>query len=378
MLWILFFVGMSLAALAAVVFLVVEIHRLCLLLPLRQKNKMTAWAVSVAAVLVVFMGLWLWSGGVNALLIFVHLTLFWLFAKFLCFLLQKIRKKSFRYPISAGIALLLTVGYLSIGYVQAVHVWQTDYRIKTEKCVGDLKVAMLADSHLGTTFHADGFAAYLEEIQAKEPDLVVIVGDFVDESTTKEDMLASCRALGNLHTPYGVYFVFGNHDKGLYANGARGYTGEDLVAELQKNGVTVLQDETVEIDGQFYLVGRQDVSEETRAENGRADMEHLCKDLDAEKFMLVLDHQPHDYEAQARAGVDLVLSGHTHGGQLIPMVQFMRWFHVGGNDSVYGRTRRQNTDFIVTSGISDWAIYFKTGCRSEYVMLTIQGNPVKA
>lgn len=369
--------GMGLAALAAVGFLIVEIHRLFSLLPVWQKNRRAAWIISVAVMAVVGLGLWLWSGGVNALLILVHLTLFWLFAKFLFFWLQKIRKKSFWCPVSAGIAILLTIGYLSVGYVQAVYVWQTDYVIETEKCVGNLKVAMLADSHLGTTFHADGFSAYLGKIQEEEPDLVVIVGDFVDESTTKEDMIASCRALGNLHTPYGVYFVFGNHDKGLYANGARGYTGEDLVAELQKNGVTVLQDETVEIDGRFYLVGRQDVSEETRSVNGRADMEHLCKDLDAEKFTLVLDHQPRDYESQAKAGVDLVLSGHTHGGQLIPMVQFMKWFHVGGNDSIYGRTRRQNTDFIVTSGISDWAIYFKTGCRSEYVMLTIQGNPVK-
>ena len=77
-------------------------------------------------------------------------------------------------------------------------------------------------------------------------------------------MVAASRALGQLHAPYGVYYVFGNHDKGRYANGQRGYDGDDLMAELQKNGVTVLQDQSVLIDHRFYLVGRQDASEEKR------------------------------------------------------------------------------------------------------------------
>ena len=91
-------------------------------------------------------------------------------------------------------------------------------------------------------------------------------------------------------------------------------------------------------------------------------MEELTADLDPDKFSIVLDHQPQDYEAQAKAGVDLVLSGHTHGGQLFP------------DDRVYGYEKRGSTNFIVTSGISDWAIKFKTGCRSEYLMLEIDGK----
>ena len=70
----------------------------------------------------------------------------------------------------------------------------------------------------------------------------------------------------------------------------------------------------------------------------------------------------------------LVLSGHSHGGQRIPLVQLIRWFHLHGDDAVYGQERRGDTDFLVTSGISDWAILFKTGCRSEYVIIEIQGT----
>lgn len=77
--------------------------------------------------------------------------------------------------------------------------------------------------------------------------------------------------------------------------------------------------------------------------------------------------------AQAGSGADLVLSGHTHGGQMIPLVQLIRWFHIV-DDNVYGYERRENTDFIVTSGISDWALQFKTGCWSEYVIIDISGS----
>lgn len=63
---------------------------------------------------------------------------------------------------------------------------------------------------------------------------------------------------------------------------------------------------------------------------------------------------------------------------MIPLVQLMKLFHLGGNDAVYGLERRKNTDFIVTSGISDWALKFKTGCFSEYVIIEITGNDAAA
>lgn len=76
---------------------------------------------------------------------------------------------------------------------------------------------------------------------------------------------------------------------------------------MEKNGVTVLQDENVLIDNRFYIIGRQDRSEEMEAGrgNGRASMAELTNDLDPEKFSIVIDHQPADYAAQAEAGVVL-------------------------------------------------------------------------
>lgn len=94
----------------------------------------------------------------------------------------------------------------------------------------------------------------------------------------------------------------------------RGYSGDDLIKELEKNHVTVLQDENVLIDDRFYIIG----------------------------------------------------------GQLFPFNNMGEW--TGENAKTYGLAKKDQTNFIVTSGISDWAIKFKTGCRSEYVVIDIKGK----
>ena len=243
--------------------------------------------------------------------------------------------------------------------------------MKTDKNVGNLRIVQFADSHVGNTFDGEEFLDHVKAMQEENPDLVVVTGDYVDDDTSKEDMAAACRALGTLRTTYGVYYVFGNHDKGYYGPEYRGYDGGDLIAELEKNNVTVLEDETVLIGQQFYLIGRQDRSEEQRG-NRRASMQEMMKDLDADKYSIVLDHQPYDYDAQSAAGVDLVLSGHTHGGHFFPINSMGEW--LGIDAKTYGLEQREDTNFIVTSGISEWAIQFRTGCKSEYVVVDIQGN----
>lgn len=370
---LLILIGLVLAGFAALFYLVSRVHRFRFSLALARGRHGWSWVISALAVLLPFAAIWLAWGYMNAIICLLHLALFWLLSDALFALLKRLHGKPWRRYYAGLTALLLTVTYLSAGWVQAHHVWQTNYIIHTDKPVGTLRVALIADSHMGTTFHADGFARELDRIAAQKPDLLVIAGDFVDEDTEKEDMLAACRALGQLDMP--VYYVFGNHDKGLYdSKCTRGFTGDDLAAELTANGVHVLEDEIVPIGDAFWLIGRQDASEELGLGGGRASMAELTRGLDTARYSIVLDHQPHDYDAEAASGVDLVLSGHTHGGQLIPLVQLIRWFHLHGDDAVYGQERRGDTDFLITSGISDWAILFKTGCRSEYVIIEIQGT----
>lgn len=340
--------------------------------PYAKLDKPLRIFISAYILLAVIAVLCLALGYINAILIVIHSVIFMLLSDLLFFVVRKIRGKRFGINFAAILALATTAIYLSVGYALANNVWIENYELHTDKAVGSLRVVMFADSHVGTTFDGKEFAEYVKQMQDCDPDVVVIAGDYVDDDTSREDMIEACRALGTLKTTYGVYYAFGNHDKGYYEDSARGYSGAELIAELRKNNVTVLQDEAVLIDERFYIIGRQEAEEKRRGTGARAEISDIVKDIDRSKYSIVINHQPTDYDNEAEAGVDLVLSGHTHGGQMFPIGLISDMF--GMNDRVYGHEKRNGTDFIVTSGISDWAFKFKTGCRSEFVVVDIKGE----
>lgn len=378
MMWILIGLSMLIALLVFAFYVISRFAKFAFLNKIAGENNKKRNIIA-AIIVIILVGIsYAVFDFVNTSVILIHLGVFWICADLIALAIRKIRKtdvikeKNSRQNIYyIGIfTILFTTVYLSIAWYLAHHVWEKDYTVETDKNVGNLRIVHFADSHLGTTFHGEGFAKHIEEIQKVNPDIVLITGDYVDDESTKEDMLACSRALSTLDTKYGVYFCFGNHDKGYYANEKRGYDGTDLMEELQKNGVKVLQDEAILIDDRFYVIGRQDRSEINRGVR-RAEMTELVDGLDKDKFMVVMDHQPDDYENQTKSQVDLVLSGHTHGGQLFPITHVGEW--IGENDRTYGYEKRDNTNFIVTSGISDWAVKFKTGCKSEFVVIDVKG-----
>lgn len=368
--WAILMIVLFFSAFAGIIYLINRIGKFGFLNKITKGKKWLRILISAVLVCGITVILWVAWGSMNAIVCIMHLIIFWLISDGFFALIKKRRKRSLKRYYAGAVALVFTIGYLGSGWYLAHHVWETDYQIQTDKEVGSLRVAVFADSHVGTTFHGEGFAEHMKTIEEQHPDVVLIVGDFVDDDTTKEDMIACCKALGELDTTYGVYYAFGNHDKGYYPPEYRGYDGNDLIVELEKNQVHVLQDEVELIADKFYIIGRQDKSEEYAEK--RATMEELTANLDPDKFSIVLDHQPQDYAAQQNVNVDLVLSGHTHGGQLFPLMTIENLTKMTPDDRVYGYEQRENTNFIVTSGISDWAIKFKTGCKSEYLMIDIE------
>ena len=300
---------------------------------------------------------------INAMICLLYLALIWGATDLVFGLLHKVFHISVAYPYIGLTAVLFAVTALSIGWYLNHHVVATYYQLTTQKEVAPFRVVMFADSHIGTTFDAAGFEKNMQMIQAQKPDAVFVVGDYVDDNTSREDMIKSTQALGRLNTK--VYFVMGNHDKGYFRR--RTFTKQELIDELQKAGVTVLQDEVILADRGFYIIGRQDASVRQERIGQRLSMAELTAPLDNTKYKIVLDHQPTDYAHQGVA--DLVLSGHTHGGQLFPFNQVGKW--IGANDLVYGHLHQGNTDFIVTSGLSSWGIRFKTGTKSEFVVIDV-------
>ena len=303
----------------------------------------------------------------------LHLILFWAILEGIVQIVEFFmnRKKEKDAPsrkapfwLTGALALGITVVYMLYSYYMAIHVYKTEYTIKTDKDVAPLRIALIADSHIGTCFDGHGFAKHIKTIEEQHPDVLVISGDFVDDDTDKRDMVLACRALGEMQTTYGVFYVPGNHDAGY--GDSRDFTYDDLLSELRQNGVKVLEDDAELVAGKYFIIGRNDRSME------RLPIDRLMMFIDDPYYTIVLDHQPNDYDAEAAAGCDLVLSGHTHGGQMIPIRPIGEL--IGANDATYGLSTRGNTTFIVTSGIADWAVPYKTGTISEYCIIDIEPN----
>ena len=361
--WVLFMLAMSAAALAALAWLVACFHRFTPFRRLGERHRLLSWLLAALPVAAVGLG-FARINAATAVIVLLHLALGWL----LCGLAARLASRRLRRDVgrdAVGIAAIaLTTVYLGIGWYMAHHVFETDYALTTSKDLGQerLRIVAIADLHLGITLGGTDFAAQMDRVSALRPDAVVIVGDFVDDDTDAGDMREACAALGRLDAPLGVYFVFGNHDEGYFDH--RNFTAVQLRDALGQSDVVILEDESALVDGRFYIVGRKD-----RTMPGRMPADALTAGLDASKYMILLDHQPNDYAGEAATPADLVLSGHTHGGHIFPAG--LIGLALGANDRVYGTEVRDGTTFIVTSGISGWAIPFKTGTFSEIVVIDI-------
>ena len=312
---------------------------------------------------------------INTVVICLHLAFFFFIVNLILWITKKFKPELKIFQSKkywTGLVIIaVTVLYFGWGYYQAHHVVQTKYKIYTDKPADIFTVALIADSHAGTTFDGKQFEQYLAQIARQEPDILVIAGDFIDGSTDRKTMLEYCNALKTINPRQGKFFVQGNHDLGIYPSDRREYTAQEFYDALTQAGMQILEDERVFINDYVCLIGRLDKSVASIGTKGRKTTDEFTKDLNPHVFTIVADHEPNDYADEA-GKCDLVLSGHTHGGQ-------MHLVHLFGlltraNDFWNGITNISGTDFIVTSGISDWAIQFKTGCKAEYVIVKIMSE----
>ena len=355
------FIAVIAALIMGGVYLVIRTHDIVLhkFTPKTTKGKILSWILAVIPVglLVLWSVIRPYYGGIFLL----HLIIFMLITDGVSAIVGIVRKNKVPHYVRAIFAICITVAYMGTGYLIAHHVFEKHYKVDTDKNVTPLRVAMIADCHVGALFDGKGFADYMKDIEKCEPDVLLISGDFVDDDTKRSDMIESCKALGQIKTTYGVFYANGNHDKGY--SGYRDFDYDDLISELEKNGVIVLEDEIYSINDDYTIVGRKDQLYD------RYEINDLMNITDSDKYSIVLDHRPTDYDAEVEASCDMVLSGHTHGGQLFPIGQIA--VLLGINDKNYGMEKRGNTTFIVTSGLGDWAIPYKTFCTSEYCIIDI-------
>lgn len=305
----------------------------------------------------------------------LHVIFFSLICRFINFILKRIkngaasRAKIWQMLYKSGaLALAFTLAFSLYGYINLHNVVATEYKIATEKDIRaeGYRVILIADVHYGVSVDDETLARICDEIESLSPDMVVLCGDIVDNNTTTEEMKFMFSEFGSIKSEFGTFYVHGNHDKPFGFAGFESEFSEDLLTSTIKNSnITILTDDIIEIGNDMLLVGRNDASE-----RGRMDIEKLLEGANGEKFILTLDHQPRDYENIAASKTDLVLSGHTHAGQIWPVGQIQEIFNM--NDEVYGHGFIDgDTQFIVTSGFAGWKYPVKTAEKAEYVVIDI-------
>lgn len=363
-LWLTIFIITVIASVAGLIYLITRLNKFSLIKKINIQNRFIRRCIAPVILLLFIVLMYFIFGYVNAIVILLNLTAFWIICDIATLILKALKVKIPNNIYYAGVAAItLTFIYLSVGWYLDHNVFATYYSITTDKDVTPLRIAQISDSHLGTTFDGEGFAKHLAQIQEYEPDVLLITGDYVDGGSDLDDIIVASKALGEFTTKYGTYFCFGNHDRNFYElNG--NFTEAQLIDELNRNNIIILKDEYISLPNGYTILGREDASAKSRMS-----IDDLLREIDEDQFIIDMNHQPSDYDAEEASGVDMVLSGHTHGGQLFPVRNV--GLIIGAVDKIYGLEKRSNTDFIVTSGISDWAIDFKTGCKSEFVIIDI-------
>ncbi|MFG1711076.1 metallophosphoesterase [Nonomuraea sp. M3C6] len=232
---------------------------------------------------------------------------------------------------------------------------------KLDPRLSGLRFAVVSDIHLGPLTGRSHTERIVRMINGLEADVVAIVGDLVDGSVADLGPLA--QPLRSVESRYGAYFVTGNHEY-FAPNGPA-----EWIEELGQLGVRSLRNERVEIRHQGAVLDLAGVNDLNGASaNDGPDFDKALGNRDTSRSTVLLAHQPVQVDQAARHGVDLQLSGHTHGGQLAPfnLVVGLQQPVVSGLATIDG------VQVYVTRGAGFWGPPVRVGAPPEITMLELR------
>ncbi|HOI32351.1 MAG: metallophosphoesterase [Bacteroidales bacterium] len=225
-----------------------------------------------------------------------------------------------------------------------------------------IRIAMVSDIHLGTVISTKRLSSIIEHLNSVEPDVIMIPGDLVDEDLDPVIRQNLGALFGKLNAPLGVYASTGNHE---YIGGA-----DAAVDYLSKHDIIVLRDTTVEIIPGLWVIGRNDIESDRFAGEKRKSLAEITKNIPSGDVRIVLDHQPRAYKEAQEQNTDLILSGHTHHGQLWPFNYITQsMFPLSWGYKQFGQMHA-----YVSSGIGTWGPPVRIGNRPEVVVITLNAK----
>jgi predicted MPP superfamily phosphohydrolase len=224
-----------------------------------------------------------------------------------------------------------------------------------------LRIAMMADIHVDAFYRRPYVERLVRMINGTRPDLVAIVGDLADGSV--DQFGVDVAPLRDLRSTFGTYFVTGNHEY-YYAD------VDAWLDQLRELGVRLLLNERVEIAGAggFDLAGVNDLSA-PEANHPGPDLDRALAGRDPARPLVLLAHQPVMVGEAARHGVDLMLAGHTHGGQMQPIGTLLMRLQ---QPSIAGWSVVGDTRMYVTRGAGAFGPPVRVGARPDITVLELQ------
>lgn len=264
------------------------------------------------------------------------------------------------------------------GIFNARNIKVNEYSVTVNKSCGSdkhLKAVLVADLHMGYAIGVDHITNMVEKINQQDADIVIIAGDIFDNSYDGMDDPEGIKAqLKSIKSKYGVYAVYGNHDIDekilmgfTFDWGGKQLHNEKMTNFMKECNIKLINDESVLINDEFYLVGRRDTDKPGTEDGTRAEISELTKDLDKTKPIFVLSHEPDELQKTADAGADIDFSGHTHDGQLFPGNLTIGFFW----ENPCGMIKKDNMYSIVTSGVGVYGTFMRVGTDAEICSVDI-------
>ena len=263
------------------------------------------------------------------------------------------------------ISILIVSIIVAAGYLNAVNPVIRKLELKINKNAGNLNklsIVLVSDIHLGTIIDKNRFSTIVNRVNTLNADLVLLAGDIVDEDIRPVIDNNIGETLKNIKSLYGVFGITGNHE---YIGGA-----EKACKYLSEHNVRMLRDEVIKIGKSFYIAGREDKSIKQFARKKRKSLEEILSGIDNNLPLIVMNHQPTEFDEAVKNNVDLHLSGHTHHGQLWPFGYITNKVYLLSR----GYLSKGNTHFFVSTGAGTWGPPIRTGNRPEIVSIILKFN----
>ncbi|MEO3974078.1 metallophosphoesterase [Streptomyces sp. CAU 1734] len=256
----------------------------------------------------------------------------------------------------AAAAALATVGHGTHSVLRGPRIKRVTVPLaRLPRAAHGFRIAVVSDIHLGPILGHAHTRRIVDTINSAQPDLVAIVGDMVDGSVA--DLGTAAEPLALLEARQGAFFVTGNHE---YYSGA-----DEWVDHVRELGVRPLENERVEIARGFDLAGVNDIEGEATGKG--PDFGAALGDRDRSRASVLLAHQPVVIHDAVTHGVDLQLSGHTHGGQVWPG----NYLAGLANPTVEGLERYGDTQLYVTRGAGAWGPPVRVGASSDITIVQL-------